>query len=559
MEKMRGEKPDLNMYHPEKIITPETGLEGKQNVVVAVDPKEGIIVFKGTRDEAQQWLNSDEGKKYQNVSTEEGGAMMPGFADAHNHPILWGLFDNAKDLSEIETHEEVMENIKNEVQMDESGLPMTFLGLRTERVGNASREGIDKVSGDCPVLVVDPSFHGGWLNSAGVAELKKLLQGEEIDKMAGEFDEHTGRVTEEFIIRAFEISTPSVEALAESAEERIEGWLSQGITTLHDMEMTTLPQFEAFLLTKMKYEEKRGTGSFPIERYFVSPYVLNQMLASGGKVIKSLEGSGLWKPEMFPGLGMKLLSDGSLGSYTAMLSEKYVDKNTLGQWAMQTQRMNEAIKLALENRIENIAFHAIGDEGIKRVLETVAEWQKAVPLSRESVNWRIEHFELPNQDLIKQTKEIGAWVCAQPNFLEDGPDYIEKLGENRIRMICPHRRILDAGVPMMFGSDSMPTSALHGIWMATHAVEESQRLTFMEALTAYTIMAQKYAKKEGKSMTVGQKADIIVIDPKDLDLMGGPAARNLSELKEGIKQSRAVYETLQTLKTIAGGRVVHRK
>ncbi len=553
------EKPDLNLYHPEKVVTPETGLRGERDIVVAVDPQEGKIVFKGTREDAREWLLSDESARYNSVSTKDGGVMMPGFADAHNHPVIWGLFDNAKDLSKSGTHEEVMERIREEASKETTGTPMMFTDLRTEVVGEVSREGLDKVAGDRSVLVIDPSYHGGWLNSAGVAELKKLISPEEREKMAGTFDEHTGKVTEEFIIRAWEISSPTVEALAQSAEQRIEGWLGQGITTLHDMEMTTRDQFVAFLLTKKRYEEKRGAGSFPVQRYFVSPYVMNQMLASGGRVIKSLEKAGLWKPEMFPGLGMKLLTDGTLGTYTAMLSEKYADKDTLGQWAMQIGKMNEAIKMALEHGIENIAFHAIGDAGIERVLKTVAHWEKEAVAPRGSVNWRIEHFELPNMEQIKRTKDLGISVCPEPNFLEDGPDYMERLGKDRIRMICPHREILNAGVPMMFGSDSMPTSALHGIWAATHAVEEKQRLTFVEALTAYTIVAQRYAKQQGGGLEVGQKADIIVISSKDLELMGGPAARNLGEFKEGIAQSRAAYENLRTLTTIANGQIVHRK
>lgn len=556
---MRSEKSALNVYHPEKVVTSETGAEGKQDIVIAVDPQKRKIVFKGTQQEASEWLKGEEGNRYQVTSIEAGGIMMPGFADAHNHPIIWGLFDDAKDLSKFKTHEEVMNNIRDEAQSNESELPMMFVGLITKKLGEVSRLGLDKVSGDQSIIVIDPSFHGGWLNSAGIAELKKLIPDSEKGKMAGEFSEYTGRVSEEFIIRALELFSPTAEVLAESAEQRIEGWLGQGITTIHDMDMTTLAQFEAFLLTKKKYEEKRGAESFPVQRYFVSPYVMNQMLASGGKVIKSLESAGLWKPEMFRGLGMKLLTDGSIGSYTAMLSEKYTDRDTLGVWAMQMQKMNEAIQMALEHGIENIAFHAIGDAGIKRVLESVARWEKEALAPRGSVSWRIEHFELPNQESIEQAQDLGVWVCSQPNFLSDGPDYIERLGKDRIRMICPHRKIIDAGIPMMFGSDSMPTSALHGIWAATHASEKEQRLSFPEALAAYTIMAHKFAKVEGGSLNVDQKADIIVIDSKDLELMGGPAARNLGELSEGLRQSIKAYSDLQTLKTIASGKEVHRK
>lgn len=553
MEKEKG--PELSIYSPEKIVTPETGMQGQESVVLGIDKETGKIVFHGNPPEAQEWLGSERGKKYQQVVEEKGGVIMPGAVETHNHPILWTIFDDARDLSEISSLSEAQKYLKERAK-DNPENPVLAINLRTEKIKKVAKEDLDVVSRENPVLVIDPSFHGAILNSKGIEELQKTIPPEEMDSLAGTFNKRTGQITEEFVMRAFELVSPSVEVIKERAEKNIESYLSKGITGIHDLEMSSWNQFLAYLMMRKDWRSKEN--AFPIERTFISPHVLEKMFKS----IKDLEKAGLWDEEIFPTIGLKIIMDGSLGSHTAKLAQRYLDQDTRGEWAIKMERMNRAIKMALEQGVENIAFHAIGDEAIAKVLETVGRWEKtAKEIQNKPLDvsrWRIEHFELPSEESIKTAATMGIWVSEQPNFLSDGVDYVDRLGD-RTRLICPHRKLLKAKVPMMFGSDGMPTSALYGIWAATHAVEESQRLDFSEALAAYSIMGQRNIGREQGKLKAGERADMMILATEDLKMMQGPAARDYKEFKKAMVAAKKQYAELKTIKTIMAGKEVKRK
>src|SRR3989339_1399260 len=236
---------ELSIYQPEKIVTPETGLRGKENVILAVDKVTGEIVFRGTQEEAQQWYaNEDTRQKYVIPQPEKGGVIMPGGVDTHNHPVLFTVFDECTDLSGAETFNQFRDNLKAK---NASGADKVLaVNWRTEKIPGIDKTKLDSICAEKPVVIIDPSFHGGVLNSKAIEELSALIPAKEMNMIAGTFDKKTGRVTEEFMIRAFDIGAPGVEAMEKGAERNLETWLSQGITGVHDMEMTSWDQMMAF-------------------------------------------------------------------------------------------------------------------------------------------------------------------------------------------------------------------------------------------------------------------------------------------------------------------------
>ena len=548
---------ELSIYQPEKIVTPETGLRGKENVVLAVDQVTGEIVFRGTDEEAKQWwANEDTQQKYSahRRVDHKGNVVLPGAVDTHNHPVLFTVFDETVDLSGAETPDQFRDDIREKAKGGAEKI--MAINWRTEKIQGVDKKELDAICPDKSLVVIDPSFHGGVLNSRAIKELGRIIKPEEMKLLAGTFDKKTGRVTEEFMIRAWETAAPSVEMMEKGAEKNLETWLSQGITGVHDMEMTSWDQFQAFLQMQKDWQEKKGL-TFPVDRFYIAPHIMERLFGE----IKNLEQQGLWQGDLFKKMGMKLIADGAFGTHSAKVFSRYDDQDTRGEWASKIERMNKAIQMALEHGVENIAIHAIGDEAVARVIKLAQKWERdAQAIQGKPLNtskWRIEHFELANQQQMKDAAGMGMWVSMQPNFLSDGVDYMKRLG-NRTKLLCPHRQVLDSKVAMMFGSDNMPTSALYGIWAATHAPNPEQRVTFPEALAAYTIMGQRHSGREQGDLKVGERADIAVLPPDALAGLEGPAARDWKEFKNMMPEAKKQYKDLKTIKTIMAGKEVPR-
>ena len=104
----------------------------------------------------------------------------------------------------------------------------------------------------------------------------------------------------------------------------------------------------------------------------------------------------------------------------------------------------------------------------------------------------------------------------QPNFLRWArPDglYEERLGEERTADSNRFADILEAGVPLAFGSDCMPLDPLYGVQQTVTAPAAGQRLGVTDALRAYTSGAAYAAHAEAEYGTVegGKRADFVVL------------------------------------------------
>jgi predicted amidohydrolase YtcJ len=115
--------------------------------------------------------------------------------------------------------------------------------------------------------------------------------------------------------------------------------------------------------------------------------------------------------------------------------------------------------------------------------------------------------------------------------------------------LVPLRSLLDAGVPLSFGTDNVPTSLWHPIWHAVarkgmrsgRVVAPAQRLTRLEALRVATAGGAALVGDgaRGGRLLPGRYADLAMLDadPFAVDEDALPAIRSVL--------------------TITGGRVAH--
>lgn len=229
--------------------------------------------------------------------------------------------------------------------------------------------------------------------------------------------------------------------------------------------------------------------------------------------------------------GLKVFHDGSFGGRTALLREPYRDDPETDQ--------NRGVAVWTDDEVDGwyqdahaagiqVTAHAIGDAAIDQGLdgyERLAAKADAGELPAwddNGLRHRFEHYELPHDDAVERTVQLGIVACAQPNFLGEwsakGGMYERRLGpvfalNNR------YRTWLDAGLALCFGSDGMPFGPLYGLQAAVDHPFEEERISAAEAVWLYTARASWACHWDDTVGTLqpGKRADVLVLGVTDLE------------------------------------------
>jgi predicted amidohydrolase YtcJ len=529
------------------VLSPDQAVVGRETIAdyrVVIDPKAGLIVKAGEPGDVDAWLKAEKGEKGKRVVSERlGGALFAGLTDAHEHPIFFSTLDlfGTVYLHGVGDKAEVLRRLRTAARTTEPTNPVMAVGLDTSKVQNLTMGDLRLAVGERDAAVFDASFHGAVVSRGMAAKIAAVTKDQ--PELAG-YLKADGTVTEEHAMVAFQVaeSAYSIEQIEKVTTRKLDKYLRQGITSVHDLFVQTTDEFIAGLLARKHWKEERGI-EFPITRF----HLRKEQIEKIGRRLPELERMGLLSPEEFPTLvNLKLFADGSFGSHTALMSEDYQGGKGRGIEFDRAEYLNQAMRVAAEHGINSVAMHAIGDAGIQRAIGTARQWIRLAEERRFDPKFRIEHFELPLpvQSTLAEVKSLGVWVTPQPNFLLDYV-YEDRLGE-RVRWICPHQKILDEKIPMMFGTDGMPDSMLYAIYLATHAAEPHQRLSMADAILASNLAVAHFEGDNRGAIAEGQKADIVMADPALLrKLAAGESdvhdnAETIAELEGAI---RSVYKS----------------
>src|SRR5207245_11627364 len=115
---------------------------------------------------------------------------------------------------------------------------------------------------------------------------------------------------------------------------------------------------------------------------------------------------------------IKVFADGSLGAYTAALAAPYAGRTgDRGMLIHSPTELRELLETAHRAGFQT-ATHAIGDAAIRLVVETLEAVQDAEP--RKDARHRIEHYELPDDEVLRRTKSARIVASCQPNYIGHG-------------------------------------------------------------------------------------------------------------------------------------------
>jgi predicted amidohydrolase YtcJ len=176
--------------------------------------------------------------------------------------------------------------------------------------------------------------------------------------------------------------------------------------------------------------------------------------------------------------------------------------------------------------------HTIGDRAMDMALEA---YDKALTrLPRADHRHRVEHLGnwMISPRRLETITRLGLIPVPNPPFLRYfGDPLVEMLGPRMTEQGFPFRTLVEAGVPICFGSDSpgyYPVDPLRDSGTAvSHAtlsgarVNAAESLTLDQALRAITVNAAHagFVEHRQGSLEPGKLADLIVLaaDPADTD------------------------------------------
>lgn len=485
----------------------------------------GMIVAVGSLAEVEQ-AATDAGLEPQRVDLE-GATIVPGFIDAHAHPLMYGQMLTWVDVSPAKAGSipEIVELLRAAADKLPAGVPLRGYGYEQRNLveqRHPTKEELDQVATDREVYIMNASGHGGVVNSFtfekhGVTRDTPNPEGGEF------FRDADGELTGELSDAACNVLTglhgvkighhgPNFHLGDEPEEHQRQmelvqrEFLAGGVTAIGDAQVS-----KRELETYLRFADS-GEQQMRVSMYFLS-HLLDQVLDLG---LTAPFGNA-----RLATAGIKLYADGTLGGWTAYFPDGYVgDPCRTGQLYHEPAEYAELVKRAHAAGLQT-ATHAQSPIAIKMVVDAIEAALAERPDS--DARHRIEHCGLPAEAEVARMAELGIRPVNQTQHYFNWGEGVEQAIGTPGERFNPLGEFRDAGVPMTISSDAPVAEPrpLEAVQAAVTRVTrrgsklgpDSLRITAEEALRAHTLEGAISIGRESElgSLEPGKRADFAVL------------------------------------------------
>lgn len=464
-----------------------------------------------------------------------GRTIVPGFIDAHAHPLMLGQMRTWVDCGPERAGSipEIIRLLREAAEATPGDRPVRGYGYEQRNLADRrhpTRFELDEVATDREVYLMNASGHGGVVNSYALA-LHGVTRDTPDPQGGTFFRDADGELTGELSDAACNVLTglggvkighhgPNFHLADEPEEHRRQlaaaqaEFLRGGVTTVGDAQVSRR-EFDMYLQLA-----QRGELKMRVAMYFLS-HLLDEALDMGLH--------GAFGNAHLSFAGIKLYADGTLGGWTAYFPDGYVgDPCRTGQLYHDPAEYAELIRRAHEVGLQT-ATHAQSPTALEMVIGAIEAAQAERPDS--DARHRIEHCGLPTPEQIRRMAAAGIRPVNQPqhhyNWGEGVTQAIGTPGE-RFNPLGEFER---AGVPIAISSDAPVADPrpLEAMQAAVRRVtrrgvrlgSEELEIDAATALRAHTIEGARVIGREDDlgSLEAGKRADFVVLgaDPLDVD------------------------------------------
>lgn len=480
--------------------------------------------------------------------------LVPGFHDAHVHPIYGGLQRLRCDLSGAANAPEHLLRIEDyaRVHPEMSWILGGGWSLSQFPRGAPQRGSLDLVTGPRPAYLVSSDQHSAWVNSAAlrIAGISETTP----DPIDGRIERDpqgnpTGILHEgatELVARLLpaETSGSYLAALLEGQRHLH----ACGVTSWHDAIIGPYLGYADTLDTYLTADEQqlltgRATGALWWD------YSLDE-----SQVEELLQRRERAQGKRFSVHTVKIMQDGVCENFTASLLLPYIGEHGSGHSNMDRQALCSAVR-RLDAEGFQVHVHAVGDRAIREALDSFEFARECNGASTR--RHQIAHVQVVNPSDILRFHDLGVTANIQARWAVNDDDMTKLtapfLGTRRTGWQYPFQSLRRAGVVLAGGSDWPVSEAdpLQAIHVAVNRQEcgvhtmpllPQQRLDLVDALAAHTIGSAwlNHVDQDTGSIELGKRGDLTVVD-RDLFSLK-PENIGASRVDMTIVDGNVVYE-----------------
>ena len=466
-----------------------------------------------------------------------GRLVIPGFQDAHIHPVSSGIDRLRCDLTGSRGVDRYLELIGNYASSHPEAEWILGGGWSMDDFpgGIPDRADLDRVVPDRPVFLPSRDGHTGWANTRAL-------------EIAG-----VGATT----------ADPVDGRIERDAEGRPNGTLQEGAQhlVLKHVPPDTAEDRERGLLEAQGYLHSLGITAW--QDAIVTPDIYETYVTVAGRNLLTARvvGALWWErargddqiPELvdrrargsvgrFNATSVKMMQDGVLENFTGAVIDPYFDRDgrvteRRGLSFIDPERLPTYVT-RLDAEGFQVHFHAIGDRAVREALD-------GIEAARRANGWtdgrhHISHIQLIHPDDVPRFRALGVvanaqpyWACLEGQMVNLT---IPFLGPERTRWQYPFRSLRRAGAVLAMGSDWAVSTAnpLLEIEVAVNRISDlsrdeapflpDERLDLIDAIAAFTSGSAYVNHLDDVTGTLepGKLADLAILDRNPFERDAGP-------------------------------------